>query len=145
VRVVDRYVPNEEVGLYFSAADLVVLPYVSGTGSGVVQIAYGLEKPVVATRVGSLPEVVEDGKTGYLVNPGDPTALADAVIRFFVQAKQNEFVENIRRRKEKFSWEYLVDSITTSTAGIRPDVGTVAVHSAPDLSTDQPTKIPPRP
>jgi glycosyltransferase involved in cell wall biosynthesis len=81
VRVVDRYVPNEEVGLYFSAADLVVLPYVSGTGSGIVQIAYGLEKPVLATRVGSLPEVVDDGRTGYLVNPGDPDAWSDLLSR----------------------------------------------------------------
>ena len=105
VRLVDRYVPNEEVGLYFSAADLVVLPYVSGTGSGIVQIAYGLEKPVVATRVGSLPEVVEDGRTGYLVNPGDPKALADAVLRFFLEEKKNEFVENIRRAKDRFSWD----------------------------------------
>lgn len=117
VRVVDKYIPNEEVGLYFSAANLVVLPYVSGTGSGVIQIAYGLERPVVATRIGSLPEVVEDGKTGYLVNPGDPRALADAVIRFFEEQKEAEFVENIRHAKRKFSWESLVALIDTETAG----------------------------
>jgi glycosyltransferase involved in cell wall biosynthesis len=122
VRVVDRYIPNEEVGLYFSAADLVVLPYVSGTGSGIVQIAYGLEKPVLATRVGSLPEVIEDGRTGYLVNPRDPKALADAVIRFFLEEKKNEFVQNIQRMKARFSWEYLVDTITTLTVAPNEDV-----------------------
>ena len=108
VTVVDRYVPNEEVGLYFSAADLVVLPYVSGTGSGVLQLAYGLERPVVATRVGSLPQTVEDGRTGYLVDPGDPTALADAIVRFFEEGKGTEFADNIRRIKGNFSWERIV-------------------------------------
>lgn len=116
VRVVDKYVPNEEVGLYFSAADLVVLPYVSGTGSGVVQMAYGLEKPVIATRVGSLPEVVEDGRTGYLVNPGDARALANAVTRFFSEEKEAEFIENIKRIKGKFSWEQIVRLIEESTS-----------------------------
>jgi glycosyltransferase involved in cell wall biosynthesis len=115
VRVVDRYIPNEEVGLYFSAGDLVVLPYVSGTGSGVIQIANALEKPVVATRIGSLAEMVEDGKTGYLVNPGDPKALAAAVIRFFEEEKEAEFVQNIRRAKRKFSWEQIVSLIEQST------------------------------
>lgn len=115
VRVVDRYIPNEEVGVYFSAGDLVVLPYVSGTGSGVIQIANALEKPVVATRIGSLAEVVEDGKTGYLVNPGDSKSLAAAVIRFFEEEKEAEFVQNIRRTKRKFSWEQIVSLIEQST------------------------------
>jgi glycosyltransferase involved in cell wall biosynthesis len=119
VRVVDRYVPNEDVALYFSAADVVVLPYLSGTGSGVLQIAYGFEKPVIATHVGSLPEVVDEGRTGYLVNPGDPRALADAVIRFFEEQKESEFVDNIRHEKEKFSWERLVTLIDTETAGAK--------------------------
>jgi glycosyltransferase involved in cell wall biosynthesis len=120
VQVVDRYVPNEEVGLYFSAADLVVLPYVSGTGSGIVQIAYGLDKPVVATRVGSLPEVVDDGGTGYLVNPGDPRALADAILRFFADGKAVEFIENIKSRKERFSWERMVEVIEQVAGVSRP-------------------------
>jgi glycosyltransferase involved in cell wall biosynthesis len=131
VRIVDRYVPNEEVGLYFSAADLVILPYVSGTGSGIVQIAYGLEKPVVATRVGSLPEVVEDGRTGYLVDPGDPQALADAVLRFFLEEKTHEFVDNIRRARGKFSWEYLVDAIVTCTAVPKAKVSEIPHDSMP--------------
>lgn len=111
VKVIDRYIPNEEVSLYFAAADLLVLPYLSGTGSGIVQIAWGLEKPVVATRVGSLPEVVEDGKTGYLVNPNDPPALAKAITQFFAEARGSEFVAHIRKTKERFSWERLVDLI----------------------------------
>jgi len=140
VRVVDKYIPNEEVGLYFSACDLVILPYVSGTGSGVIQIAYGLEKPVVATRIGSLGEVVEDGKTGYLVNPGDPRALADAVIRFFEEQKESEFVENIRHAKERFSWERLVTLIDTETAGAKANCEETPTSPAVPLIVDQNAK-----
>ena len=71
VNVVDSYTPDREVEQYFAAADLVVLPYVSATQSGIVQIAYGFIKPVIVTNVGGLPDVVEDGKTGYVVEPED--------------------------------------------------------------------------
>jgi glycosyltransferase involved in cell wall biosynthesis len=111
VKIVDGYIPNEQVEQYFAAADLVVLPYVGGTGSGIVQIAYGLNKPVVATRVGCLPEVVDDGNTGYVVNPNDPQALAEAVVRFFAEEKEDEFVANIQRGKGRFAWEHLVGEI----------------------------------
>ncbi len=117
VRWVDRYVPNEEVALYFSAADVVVLPYVSGTASGVVQTAYGLDRPVVATRVGALAEVVEDGVTGYLVPPGDPAALADAIVRFYAEGRAAELVDNVRRRRERYSWPALVALIERAAAG----------------------------
>lgn len=130
VRVVDRYVPNEEVGLYFSAADLVVLPYVSGTASGVVQTAYGLDKPVVATTVGALADIVEDGHTGYLVPPGRPDALADAIVRFFEEDREAEFVANIRRYKRRFAWERLVELIETIAAPAAH--GPVAQTAAPD-------------
>ena len=117
VRIVDQYVPNERVGLYFSAADLVVQPYLSATGSGVVQVAFGFEKPVVATRVGSLPEIVDDGKTGYLVSPGSASEIADAVNKFFGEDKAGLFVENIRKEKYRFSWDKLVDGIEALAGG----------------------------
>lgn len=111
VTIVEGYIPNEQVEPYFAAADLVVLPYTSGTSSGIVQIAYGCDKPVIATHVGCLPEVVEDGKTGYVVPPRAPQALAAAVVRFFAEQKAQEFVGNVRVSKERFSWDHLVDSI----------------------------------
>ncbi len=111
VRRIDGYVPNEEVSWYFAAADLVVLPYVSATGSGVLQTAFTFDRPVVATRVGSLPLTVEDGRTGYLVEPADPAALAGAALRFFREGKAPEFVENIRRAKKQFSWERFVEVV----------------------------------
>lgn len=105
VRMIDRYVANEEVEKYFAAADLVVLPYLSATQSGVVQVAYGFDKPVVVTAVGGLSEAVEDGVTGYVVPPNDPSAVAEAVTRFFDTGAQQEMARGIGRVKERFSWE----------------------------------------
>jgi glycosyltransferase involved in cell wall biosynthesis len=111
VRLVDRYVANEEVALYFSAADLVVLPYTSATQSGVVTIAYSFDRPVVTTKVGGLPEVVIDGQTGFLVDPADPAALADAVVRYYREGREAEFVEKIRKVRERLSWDRFIEAI----------------------------------
>jgi glycosyltransferase involved in cell wall biosynthesis len=83
ITFINRYVPNEELGPYFDMADVVVLPYVSATQSGVAQLAFGFNKPVISTRVGGLHEVVHDGLNGLIVPPQDEQALADAVIRFY--------------------------------------------------------------
>ena len=111
VVIIDQYVPNEEVQDYFSAADLAVQPYVSATGSGIVQTAFAFNKPVVATEVGSLPEIIEDGETGYLVPPEEPEELAMAIVTFFVERKSDEFSENIEKVKYRFSWDRMVDCI----------------------------------
>jgi glycosyltransferase involved in cell wall biosynthesis len=111
VRLRDEYVPNEKVAVYFSAADLVVLPYISATQSGIVQIAYGFERPVVTTNVGGLPEAVGDEQTGYIVPPGDSAAIAEAVTRFFQERRSEEFAANIRARRDEFSWERMVNTI----------------------------------
>jgi glycosyltransferase involved in cell wall biosynthesis len=75
----NEFVPNEDVAELFQRAAVVVLPYTSATQSGVIPIAYSFGTPVVATDVGSLPEVVDDGRTGFVVPPRRPDALADAV------------------------------------------------------------------
>jgi glycosyltransferase involved in cell wall biosynthesis len=77
----NRFIPNREVPRLFRESSLVVMPYVEASQSGVLGLAYAFGKPVVATRVGSIPEVVEDGGTGLLVPPGDAGALASAVLR----------------------------------------------------------------
>ena len=110
------YVPNEEVSKYFSAADVVVLPYVSATQSGIVQIAYQFDKPVIATDVGGLSEVVLNGRTGYIVKPESPEAVADAVIRFYKEGRESEFVRNVHEEKKKYSWDNLVQAIEKLTA-----------------------------
>jgi len=111
--LVDRYVPNEEVPLYFSAADLVMVPYLSATQSGVIQIAYAFRKPVVASSVGGIPEVVVDGATGYLVRPGSARAIADAVRRHFAIDEPGRFEDAIARESEKYSWDRMVETIET--------------------------------
>ncbi len=104
VRLYDGYTPDKEVEKFFAASDLVVLPYESATQSGIVQIAYGFEKPVVATNVGGLPEVVLDRKTGFLVPPKDPKALSSAIIEA-LSADTEAISEHIRQEAFKYSWD----------------------------------------
>jgi glycosyltransferase involved in cell wall biosynthesis len=104
VRVVDRYVPNEEVAGYFRAADVVVLPYVTATQSAIVQTAFSFAKPVIVTAVGGLPDVVADGVTGFVVPPEDPESLARAMVRFFREGAGAAMSEAIRARAGEFSW-----------------------------------------
>ena len=111
VRFEDRYVGNEEVESYFVASDLVILPYVSATQSGIVQIAIAFDRPVVVTDVGGLPEAVVPEKTGFVVPPRDPDALARAIVRFFEEgwgAKMEPFFAN---EKKRFSWEAMVEAL----------------------------------
>jgi len=115
VRFINRYTPNEEVGMYFMASDLVVLPYESATQSGIVQIAYGFAKPCLVTDVGGLPEVVLDGKTGYVVPPKDPDAIAEKVIEFQNASDEtrNHFELEIIEWRKAFDWEHMVNTIET--------------------------------
>ncbi len=92
-------------------SDLVVLPYVSATGSGIVQASFGCNKPVLSTNVGCLPEVINDNKTGFIVNSRDPKAIADAVILFYKEGKEEKFVDSIKMEKEKFSWDRMIETI----------------------------------
>jgi glycosyltransferase involved in cell wall biosynthesis len=117
--LVSGYVSNEEVPRYFTAADLVVLPYLSATQSGIVQVAYRYDRPVVTTRVGGLPEFVTEGETGYLVPPGDAVALADAVARFYREADRAAMARAIAARRAETSWSALVDAIVELAAGPR--------------------------
>jgi D-inositol-3-phosphate glycosyltransferase len=109
----DRYVPNEEVGAYFSAADVVALPYRSATQSGIVQIAYQLERPVICTDVGGLSEVVLDGRTGLVVPPNDAGALAGAILRYYAGELEEGFVRAVRVEREKYSWDRMVEAVET--------------------------------
>ena len=109
--LVDRYVANEEVPLYFSAADLLMVPYLTATQSGVIQIGYAFETPVVATKVGGIPEVVRDGETGYLIEPGQPEPMRSAIMHHFAEGDSQKIATAIEQENYKYSWERMVETI----------------------------------
>lgn len=104
------FIPGSEVVNYFCAADLVVQPYKSATQSGVTQVAYHFDKPMVITDVGGLSEFVPDGKVGYVVKP-DPAEIADAILRFYREDRAGEFSANAALEKRKYSWARMVEAI----------------------------------
>jgi D-inositol-3-phosphate glycosyltransferase len=110
VKFYDHFIKDDEVNHFFCAADLVVQPYKSATQSGVTQIAYFFEKPMLVTDVGGLREIVPDGKCGYVVKP-QPQEIANAIVDFFDNNRKESFVEGVRKEKEKFSWEKMTEAI----------------------------------
>ena len=102
------FIPNEEVKYFFSAADLVVQPYKSATQSGISQLCYHFEKPMVVTNVGGLPEIVKHGKAGYVV-PVEVRAIADAILDYYEQDKEASFVEVVKEVKKEFAWDTMVN------------------------------------
>jgi D-inositol-3-phosphate glycosyltransferase len=105
------FIPTSDVKYYFSAADCVILPYRDATQSGIVQIATNFSKPVIAANVGGLGEVIENGKTGFVVEKENPEALADAIKNFYVENREEEFVKNVALEVKKYSWENFVNGI----------------------------------
>ena len=105
-----EFIPDHEVNRYFCAVDLVVQPYKSATQSGVSQIAYYFEKPMVVTHVGGLPEIVPDGKAGFVVEPSGE-AIADAIARYFNEDWQQRLTEGVREEKKKYAWEKMTAAI----------------------------------
>ncbi|MCK4412007.1 MAG: glycosyltransferase [Candidatus Eisenbacteria sp.] len=105
------YIPEQDVAAYFSAADVTVLPYRSATQSGIVQVAYQLDTPVICTDVGGLAEVVPDGSSGFVVPPDDIEALADAVIRYYAENWEERLRAGVRVEKRRYGWDPLVRAI----------------------------------
>ena len=98
------FIPTEAVRHYFAAADLVVQPYRTATQSGISQVAYHFEKPMIVTNVGGLPEIVPHGKAGYVVE-SDPLSIAAALTDFYANNRLNAFTEGVIEQKKRFSWE----------------------------------------
>lgn len=105
-----EFIPNEVVRYFFGAADLVVQPYKTATQSGISQLAYHFEKPMVVTKVGGLPEIVEDGVAGYVAEVNS-TAIADAILQFFETQDKIDFIEGVRAAQKRFSWETLITKL----------------------------------
>ena len=104
------FIPDNEVGKYFSATDVVVLPYKTASQSGIVQIAYHFDTPVIVSNVGGLPEIVDEGKTGYCVEPNS-NAFAKAIKAFYENDNISEMNSNISEYKSQFSWDAMVKAI----------------------------------
>jgi glycosyltransferase involved in cell wall biosynthesis len=101
-----RFVPVEDIKAYLSVIDVLVQPYISASQSGNTVMAYAEGVPVISTNVGGLAEMTEDGKTGYVIAPGDPAAIADAVSRCFEGDDYEKMSQNARRAAaEQFNWE----------------------------------------
>ena len=104
------FIPDNEVNLYFSAADMIVQPYKTATQSGVTQIGYHFEKPMLVTNVGGLSEIIPNGKVGYSVEPV-VDRIADALVDFYEHRRAAFFEANVVEEKKKFSWASMVNTI----------------------------------
>ena len=107
----DYFIPDELVRYYFSVADFLVQPYRSATQSGVTQIAYQFDLPMVVTDVGGLPEIVPDGRVGFVCRP-DAAEVARAIDRIWRDDVLAGFRANMEEEKKRFSWDAMCDRIT---------------------------------
>ncbi|QJB30302.1 glycosyltransferase [Chitinophaga oryzae] len=106
------FIPTDAVKNYFCAADLVVQPYKSATQSGISQIAYHFEKPMVVTRVGGLVEMVPDGVVGFQCDP-EPAAIAAAIEKYFLDNREADMTAALQQEKQQYSWSRLAREIHT--------------------------------
>jgi glycosyltransferase involved in cell wall biosynthesis len=108
-----RYIPIEDVAPLMKMASVVVYPYLNSTQSGSLQVAYTFGRPVIATNVGGLPDVVDDGKSGFLVNPGDPEQLANAITKFMNNPDLTHIMGTYAKNlsETQFSWNHVAEII----------------------------------
>lgn len=105
VHLFNRYIPDDKVGLYFSASDVCVLPYRSATQSGIISISKHFEIPVIATDVGGLKESISHGKTGLMVDRAEPKLIAESIETYFTSDLKESCKLLIREENERNSWE----------------------------------------
>ncbi len=116
VDIRNRFLPDHEVATLFAACDVVVQPYLTATQSGVAQVAFHFEKPMILTDVSGLAEIVQHGSAGLVVPPADPDALAHAIERFFDEDLAAQLTAGVRERKAEFSWDRLPEAFEELTA-----------------------------
>ena len=108
--IVDKFIPTSDMKYYFSAVDIVIQTYKTASQSGVSQIAFNFECPILVTNVGGLSEVVIHEKVGYVCEK-DPDEIAKCILDFFNNNRRKEFSENIKLEKRKYSWNIFSDQI----------------------------------
>ncbi len=106
----DKFINDDEVYQYFNAADVVVQPYKHATQSGVTQIAFHFEKPMIVTDVGGLAEIVPHGRAGYVVKP-NIEAISGAIEHFFVNDKEQIFIAGVKEEKKKYGWDIFIKEL----------------------------------
>ncbi len=104
------FIPDSAVSTYFCAADAVIQTYLNATQSGVTQIAYFYDKPMIVTNVGGLAELIPNNKVGLVVEV-NKTAIADAIVKFYTQNLEADFIPNIREEKKAFMWETITEKL----------------------------------
>ncbi|MDR3142434.1 MAG: glycosyltransferase [Tannerellaceae bacterium] len=110
IKVFNRYISDNEVPLFFSAADVCVLPYRSATQSGITSIAYHFELPLIATNTGGLKESIEKPGAGLIIPEISATSIAETIQQFFHKDK-NIFISNIRKEKSLLTWEHFAETL----------------------------------
>jgi len=118
VILMDEFIPTSEVKYYFCAADLIIQPYLEASQSGITQIAYQFERPMLVTDVGGLKETVLHEKVGY-VSPVDPAAISGYIVDFYTNHREEEFVKNLAVEKKRFDWENMFAGLT----GLLEEIG----------------------
>jgi D-inositol-3-phosphate glycosyltransferase len=112
------YIPNSEVENYFNAADIIAQPYKSATQSGVTQIGYHFNKPMLVTDVGGLSEIIPHGRAGYVVPPHAEN-IRKALIDFFEKNRANEFIDQVKKEKKRFTWDKMTKTIFKLAENLR--------------------------
>lgn len=104
-----QFIPDSEVKYYLCAANCIVQPYRNATQSGVTPLAYHFEKPMIVTNVGSLPDLVPNGKAGLVCEP-DPESISKSILQFF-ELGEDYFIPHLRLEKQKYTWDKLTSAI----------------------------------
>ena len=109
-----KFIPNDDVKLYFSAADIVAQPYRNATQSGVSQVAYHFETPMIITNVGGLSELVPHGEAGWVCEPM-AKSLAAAIVSMYVPKRLDHIRNSLKELKKQFSWPSMVKALEEVT------------------------------
>ncbi|NJO69951.1 MAG: glycosyltransferase [Bacteroidetes bacterium] len=118
IHVFTDYIPDSKVPVFFSAADVCILPYKSATQSGITSIAYHFEVPVIATDVGGLKESITHESTGLIVPRAESSKIADAIKYFFRNDLTSRMKHDIIQLKEKHSWDRFAEGIVNFATSI---------------------------